>query len=115
MGPVALLMSDRQPTPSDPGTAFFLGKIEGQLREMIHGMNNEAQKSAAVAEKVSKLDGVPDDIVEIKQRLTALEASEHRREGSNGVWMAIMKSPALGWLIGAAVTAWAILTGKVHV
>src|SRR5436190_22134609 len=106
-------MADRPPTPSDPGTAFLLGKIEGQQREMIHTMNNEAQKNVAISEKLAKLEGVPEQLNKIDQRLTKLEASENRCEGSNGVWMAILKSPALGWLIGAGVTAWAILTGKV--
>jgi hypothetical protein len=99
-------MPDRAPAPSDPGTAFYLGKIEGQLREMIHNMGDEAQKSRAIGEKVSKLENVPSDIVEIKQRLTALETSEHRREGAAGVFQAILRSPTLAWFAATAVALW---------
>jgi hypothetical protein len=99
-------VTDRHPAPSDPGTAFFLGKIEGQLRELIHNQNNEAMKNAAIGEKVSKLEGVPDDIAEIKQRLTALETAEHRREGATGVFQAILRSPTIAWLVAAAGLVW---------
>lgn len=58
--------------PSDPDTAMALGEIRGQLREIIHTMRNEEMKNDALARTIAKLENVPDDIVEIKKRLTAL-------------------------------------------
>ncbi len=83
--------------PLEPNALLLLGEIRGQLRELIHSQNNTGQKLDALAMRVS-----------------ALEASDHRRAGASGVLSMILRSPALGWLVGAAITAWAILTGRVH-
>ena len=106
-------MPDRQQTPSDPGTAFQLGKIEGQLRELIHTQNNQAMKGDAVAEKISRLENLPDDIAEIKTglakldtRLTTLEIDKHRRDGALGFGGALMRSPVVVWLAVAALAVW---------
>ena len=107
-------MPDRQQTPADPGTAFQLGKIEGQLRELIHTQNNQAMKGDAVAEKISKLENLPEDIGEIKQglakldtRLTTLEVDKHRRDGAMGFGGAMARSPIFQWLGLALVALWA--------
>jgi hypothetical protein len=81
----------------EPNTLLLLGEIRGQLRELIHNGNNNSQKLDAL--------GI---------RVAALETERSRRDGATGVLQAIMKSPAIAWLVGAAVTAWAILTGKVN-
>lgn len=83
--------------PMEPNSLLLLGEIRGQLRELIHSSNNNGQKIEALT-----------------TRVLALEAEYQRRQGAQGVVAAIMRSPALGWLVGAVVTAWAILTGKVH-
>lgn len=82
----------------EPNSLLLLGEIRGQLRELIHSSNNNSSKLDALAIRVS-----------------ALEADRSRREGAAGVAQIILKSPALGWLVGAAITAWAILTGRVHI
>lgn len=91
-----------------------LGEVKGQLREVIHTMNNTAMKVDALAEKVILAADTPSKVTALEVRITALETERNRRDGATGVIAAIMKSQALGWLVGAAVTAWAILTGKVH-
>lgn len=82
--------------PLEPNSLLLLGEIRGQLRELIHSSNNMGMKVDALSLRVS-----------------ALEGANMRREGAAGIVGAILRSPALGWLVGAAVTAWAILTGKV--
>lgn len=84
--------------PLEASVPFMLGQIQGQLRELIHSSNNNGQKIEALSTRVA-----------------ALEAANDRRDGAAGVIQMIMKSPAIGWLAGAAVTAWAVLTGRVHV
>ncbi|GAA0335282.1 hypothetical protein GCM10009087_52060 [Sphingomonas oligophenolica] len=81
----------------DTGIALLLGEIRGQMRELIHSTNNAGMKIDALAARVS-----------------ALEAEHNRRQGANNVVQALLKSPAFGWLVGIAVSAWAILSGKVH-
>jgi hypothetical protein len=77
--------------------ALVLGEIRGQLRELVHG-------SASVSQKLDALT----------LRVAALEAEEARRKGASDVLKLILKSPALGWIVGAATAAWAIITGKAH-
>jgi hypothetical protein len=81
----------------DTGIALLLGEIRGQMRELIHSTNNAGMKIDALSARVS-----------------ALEAEHNRRQGANNVVQALLKSPAFGWLVGVAVSAWAILSGKVH-
>ncbi len=81
----------------DTGIALLLGEIRGQMRELIHSTNTTGMKIDALAARVS-----------------ALEAEHNRRQGASNVLQALLRSPALGWFVGAAISAWAILTGKVH-
>lgn len=82
----------------DVNTAMILGEIRGQLRELIHGTNNNSAKLDALDRRVGKL-----------------ELDQGRREGATGLMSAFLKSPALGWLVGAAISVWALLSGKVQV
>ena len=81
----------------DTGIVLLLGEIRGQMRELIHSTNTTGAKIDALAARVS-----------------ALEAEHNRREGASNVVQVLLRSPALGWLVGVSVSAWAILTGKVH-
>lgn len=88
------------PEPSDSldsGIAMILGEIRGQMRELIHASNNVGQKLDALTVRVS-----------------VLEAEHNQRKGAANVFAMILKSPGLAWIISAAVSAWAILTGKVQ-
>ena len=82
-------------TEPDINTAMILGEIRGQLRELIHTGNNTSAKLDGLAVRVGKL-----------------ETLDARREGASGVMASLMRSPTLGWLVGAATTAWAVLTGR---
>lgn len=93
--------------PSDPDTAFLLGKIEGQLREVIHNMNNQAMKVDALV----SLKDIPDDIREIKDRLTVLETDKHRKDGAVGFGASLFRSPLVGWLVGFGLALYAWLKG----
>jgi len=77
---------------------LILGEIKGQLRELIHSINNVAQQQSAMGLRIAKL-----------------EEKEFRRDGAGNLLQIILKSPAIGWLVGAAISAWAVLTGKIHV
>lgn len=46
----------------------------------------------------------------IYERLTLLEHTDLLRVGERGVWAAILKSPAIGWVVAAAGAVWVVLT-----
>ncbi len=104
-------MSDSAPASQD----MLLGEMRGQLRELVHSVNNLSMNMTALSREVIGLGPLAADIVDIKGRLLAIEKIEQQRVGANGLAAVILKSPALGWLVGAAITAWAILTGKVSI
>lgn len=96
-------------------TELMLGEIRGQLRELIHNQNNTAQKLDGLTLLVIEMKALPAEVSALKSRVAILETESNRRDGAFGVIGMILKSPAMGWLVGAAVTAWAILTGRVNV
>lgn len=98
--------------PSDPETAMMLGEMRGQLRELIHNQNNQVMKNDAIARALAKLESLPEDIAEIKDRLTALERDKDRRDGAMGFGSWLLKSPVVAWLMAAAVVVWTWLRGQ---
>lgn len=101
------------PPPADPN-GMILGEMRGQLREMVHSVNNLSTKFDSLSREVIGLGALASDIGELKAKVAALEAEKNQRDGATGVIGIILKSPTLGWLVGAGVSAWALLTGKVH-
>jgi hypothetical protein len=97
--------------PTDPDTAMMLGEMKGQLRELIHQGNNQAMKNDAVARTLAKLEGMPDQLTKIEERLTTLETDKDRRDGRDGLWSALIRSPLVAWLFAAAVIGWTWLKG----
>lgn len=93
-------------------TGMMLGEMKGQMRELIHNVNNLASKMDSLTERVVGAAGLPAKVKELEERVTVLEADRHKRDGamSFGGWL--LKSPLLGWLATAGVALWAILKGK---
>lgn len=92
---------------------MILGEMRGQLREMVHSMNNMSSKLDGLTREVTSLGPLAADIADLKARMAAVEADKNRSEGARGLGVALLRSPALAWVISAAVTAWAVLTGRV--
>lgn len=95
--------------------AVAIGEIRGQLKELIHTSNNNSQKLDALGERVLLAANLPDRMSAIEAKVQALKDESNRRDGATSVIGTIAKSPAIGWLVGAAITAWAVLTGKVTI
>lgn len=101
--------------PASPNNQdMILGELRGQVRELVHGVNGLSQKFDALSREVIGLGPLAADIAKMEARLTALEVEQNRRDGASGVMLAILKSPAVGWLVGLATTAWAVFTGRLH-
>lgn len=104
----------RSPTPADPETAIAVGEIRAQLRELIHGQVNDRAWREAATKILAKLEDLPEAIEKISIRIERLEHERAERAGASNVWVTALKSPALGWLIGAVTTVWAFVTGRLH-
>ena len=107
--------------PSADPNALMLGELRGQMREMIHGVNNLIIKFDSLSREVVSLGPLATDIAELKTtiaavqvKLATLEADKNRTDGAKSLGALLLKSPALGWLVGAGISAWAVLSGKVH-
>ncbi|MGY4397319.1 hypothetical protein ACVWZA_002513 [Sphingomonas sp. UYAg733] len=101
------------PSPTLNESSMILGEMRGQLREVVHSVNNLSAKLDGLTREVVGLGPLASDIADLKIRLATLEAANNRSEGARTIGRMLLKSPALGWLVGAAVTAWALLSGKV--
>lgn len=102
------------PPPAPEQHGMILGEMRGQLREMVHSVNNLSTKFDALTREVIGLGAMAADIGALKAKVEALEAERNRSEGAKGIFHMLMKSPALGWLVGAATTVWAVATGRLH-
>lgn len=91
--------------PSDNNSiAYALGKIDGQMREVIHKQSNMEQKLDDLVERGFKA-ATADDIERLAKRIDALESTNDRNDGAKGALMALMQSRAFGVLVTAVLSA----------
>lgn len=99
------------PEQADVGAlTLAVGEMRGQLREMIHGQNNMAQKVDLLAEKAWQAPTAA-QYDALSKRIDALEADKDRNDGAKGVLSAVLKSPTFGWVVGIVATAFAAIKG----
>lgn len=96
---------------ADTNTAMLLGEVRGQLRELIHTVNNRAQENAHIVKQLAKLEDVPKQLETLSNRMTALEADKNRRDGAMSIGGWLMRSNAVVYLIMLAGAAWAYVKG----
>jgi hypothetical protein len=87
--------------------AFALGKIDGQMREVIHKQNNMEQKLDGLVERGFRA-ATAEDIEKLSKRIDELEATNDRNDGAKGVFAAILQSRFAAWVaasLGAAYIA----------
>lgn len=93
-------------------TGMMLGEMKGQLREVIHTMNNMSSKLDSLTERVVGAAGLPAKVKELEDRIAVLEADRHKRDGAMSFGNWLMKSPMAAWIAAAAFAAWQIFKGK---
>lgn len=93
-------------------TGMMLGELKGQMREVVHTLNNMSMKLDGLSEKVIADQHLPAKVAEIERRVTDLEIDKNRRDGAMGLGGWLLHSPLVGWLVGAGITAWVMLRGK---
>ncbi len=101
--------------PLGDQNSMILGEMRGQLRELVHTVNNLSTKFDALTREVVALGSMATELAELRIKVATLEAEANQNKGARSFGMMVLKSPAIGWLVGAAISAWAVLTGKVHI
>ena len=59
--------------------ALAIGKVEGQLRELIHTSNNNSQKLDTLNDTVLKAADLPEQVRKLSSRVEVLETERHQR------------------------------------
>ena len=90
--------------------AVKVGEISGQLREVIHTVNNMAQKVDGMTERLLTSPTTA-DFEKLSKRVDALEAERHRNDGAKGVLGAVMKSPVAAWIAAVVAAAYGAFKG----
>lgn len=92
--------------PEDQSLTLAVGRMEGQMREVVHTMNNLAQKFEDLARAFDRTAHLPKEVEEAKAsivalsaRVTALETIEHQRKGAVTLGASLLK--IMPWLIPA--------------
>ena len=91
--------------------------LRGLVASMDRIQHNQDTMQASVADIRERVIGIETQghgaaLSALMMRVTALENDAMRREGAKGVIETLLKSPALGWLVGALTAAWTIVTGR---
>lgn len=93
---------------------MILGEMRGQLREVVHTLNNVSTKVDALGREVFALGPLASDMSEIKTRLVKLEETGNQQSGGLKVVSAILNSPVIMLVVMLAGLVWAIITGRLR-
>lgn len=92
---------------------MLLGEMRGQLRELVHSVNNLNGKVDALTREVVALGPLAAALAELQVRVDKLEKQNNEHVGATGMLKSLFTSPVVMWLVMAAGVVWAALTGKV--
>ncbi len=94
-------------------------QIRLENAELLRGLVDSVEAMRADVGEISKKVIIIEardhgaQITALAARVALLEAADQRREGAAGILAALLKSPTLGWMVGAATAIWAVVAGKV--
>lgn len=113
-------MADAKSPTTDIEFAMALGRLEGQVKELVHNVAGKAQRDEALGRTMAKLESMPDDLRAIREnmqglsdRLSAIELKQGKEEVKQGLVAAFFNSPVVLWITIAAGGFWAIVTDKI--
>lgn len=108
-------MPDTDGAPMKANQDMILGEMRGQLREVVHSMNNLTQKFDSLTREVVGLAVLGPTVATLERRMTALEVERNRRDGAVGIAEMLVKSPLVGWFVGLASVGFALVKGWVKI
>lgn len=93
--------------------------LRGLVASVDRLAHNQDAMQTSVTEIRDKVIGIEAQghgaaLAALVSRVTALEVAAFRREGAKSMVDTFLKSPALGWLVGALTGVWALLTGRLE-
>lgn len=89
---------------------MILGELRGQVRELVHSVNNLNGKFDGLTREVIALGPLAVQIAEIKAKVEALELASNQQAGAKNLAVWFLQSPLIGWI--AAIVALALAWGK---
>lgn len=92
-----------------------LSAINRKQDNIVRDVSSSSERIARLEERNERINRLEVTVQNLADKIGALLKDKDRRDGASGFIRELLKSPTLGWLVGAVVSAWAILTGKVHV
>lgn len=105
-------------SPSDGNQAMILGEMRGQLREVVHGLNNLSMKFDGLTREVVALGTLAPLVGKLEAQIEAqdiriktLETQQEAVSTTASNFKAVVNSPVLGWLFLAAVAIYVALKG----
>ena len=93
----------------------MMGEMRGQLGELIKLQTEHGKKIDALIEQAAIHADLPAKLNALELRVKALETASDRRSGAMGLGEMLLKSPAVGWAVGAVATVWALFTGHLKI
>ena len=89
--------------------------MDADVRVTKHAVANMQQTQGAIGAKIEKMEEkIGDKIDKLAAQISSLEVERSRRDGATNLLNMLLKSPVVAWIVGAAVTGWAIVTGRLH-
>lgn len=88
---------------NDSQMILMFGEMRGQMRELVHTLNNLVAKFESLAKEVGDGSHIPADVADLKLRVAALEAAENRRSGALNLSSFLFKAVPWASLGGGAV------------
>lgn len=92
---------------------MLLGEMRGQLRELVHSVNNLNAKVDGLTREVVALGPLSAAVADLSNRVDKLEAKGNEQSGAYKTLSAILVSPFVAWAVMLAGVVWAALTGRI--
>lgn len=90
---------------------MLLGEMRGQLRELVHSVNNLNSKVDGLTREVVALGPLGQEIALLQSRVAKLEEDGQQQNGAAKLAKAILGSPFIVYAVMAVGFLWAALTG----
>lgn len=85
-----------------------MGEVRGQLRELIKSSENMRTLMEMQAPINHRVPDLIADVANLQTRMAVLEAQENHRAGAVSLGSALLRSPMIGWLFGAAAIVYTV-------
>lgn len=87
---------------------MILGELRGQVRELVHSVNNLSGKFDGLTREVIALGPLAVQIAEIKADVQKLKEAHLKQDGAKNLVVWFLQSPLFAWVAAAAViiSAW---------